>query len=81
MESQNPPHWPHSPYTIRPICPISLISPHLAPEAHCSVGPPGKGQVETRFDRMLIAQAASRDMKLLSHDDNVLRYGAMTLGF
>ena len=33
------------------------------------------------FDRMLVAQAASRDMKLLSHDDNVLRYGAMTLGF
>ena len=33
------------------------------------------------FDRMLIAQTASKDMKLLSHDDNVLRYGAMTLGF
>ena len=33
------------------------------------------------FDRMLIAQAVSRDMKLLSHDDNVLRDGALTLGF
>ena len=33
------------------------------------------------FDRMLIAQAQSASMKLLSHDANVLRYGDVAIGF
>ena len=33
------------------------------------------------FDRMLIAQAVTTGLKLLSHDDNVLRYGSMTIGY
>ena len=33
------------------------------------------------FDRMLIAQAQTASMKLLSHDANVLRYGDVAIGF
>ena len=33
------------------------------------------------FDRMLIAQAQTASMKLLSHDVNVLRYGDVAIGF
>lgn len=33
------------------------------------------------FDRMLIAQAQTAEMKLLSHDANVLRYGDVAVGF
>ena len=33
------------------------------------------------FDRMLVAQAMSEDMKLLSHDDQVVRYGDFVMGF
>ena len=32
------------------------------------------------FDRMLIAQAQTASMKLLSHDANVLRYGDVAIG-
>ena len=33
------------------------------------------------FDRMLIAQAQTASMKLLSHHANVLRYGDVAIGF
>ena len=33
------------------------------------------------FDRMLIGQAQTASMKLLSHDANVLRYGDVAIGF
>ena len=33
------------------------------------------------FDRMLIAQARMEDMRLLSHDDDVIRYGEGVMGF
>ena len=33
------------------------------------------------FDRMLVAQAMSEGMKLLSHDDQVIRYGECVFGF
>ena len=33
------------------------------------------------FDRMLIAQARTNGLVLLSHDENVLRYGEMTYRF
>ena len=33
------------------------------------------------FDRMLIAQAQTASLKLLSHDANVLRYGDVAIGF
>lgn len=33
------------------------------------------------FDRMLIAQAQTASMKLLSHDANVLHYGDVAIGF
>lgn len=33
------------------------------------------------FDRMLVAQALTAGMKLLSHDANVQRYGDVAIGF
>lgn len=33
------------------------------------------------IDRMLIAQARMEDMRLLSHDDDVIRYGEGVMGF
>ena len=33
------------------------------------------------FDRMLVAQAMSEGIKLLSHDEQVVRYGDCVMGF
>ena len=33
------------------------------------------------FDRMLIAQAMCEELNLLSHDENVIRYGGSIIGF
>ena len=54
---------------------LSIETPHLEciktlPDIH-----------RDPFDRMLVAQATSEDMKLLSHDDQVARYGDVVMGF
>ena len=79
--SLKPEHMPCSPEEIRDDSYASHIRELPFASGHAQMTSRLPWLHRDPFDRMLVAQAMSEGMKLLSHDDQVMRYGECVFGF
>ena len=79
--SQNPEQMPCSPDSVLDLAVASNFREVGFKSAHAKMFCALPWLHRDPFDRMLIAQARIENMELLSHDSDVLKYGASTIGF